>query len=526
MPVATLIDTLGVQEYVFRSNRLRDVVGASQIVRDATQGTILIESLPHGIKPLISAGGNTVLEFNDLDSARAFAGYYSRLLFDKARGLRVVVTHQAHESGGLRRALQALFEAAEERKRFRPAEAVQGGISVTASCAITAEPAVGLDKDRDNQAIAAVVASWRSRDTQGQVDERWKAYLPAAAPEHKASFTFPQELDKLGRTRGERSDIAIVHIDCNSIGALIRKRLAKHVGSDEDLRTKYKTWSSDLETRLHTAFRAAVTALRGAVTWNNGRPSIEGISLAVEEQEVQLPIRPIVLGGDDLTFVCDARLAHALTAQVLGSLQAQNSKSATNSTLGAVGACAGIAVIGAHEPLVRGYRLAKQLCTNAKNALHRSGLPASRCLLDWHLGQEHAGAEFVDMRQAVYRTASATLTCRPYLLGDSGTEDKPVVAQLLNWRWFSRKLLEETFQREWSESRNKAKALAQTLHKGPSATREWLEATRARLPKLKLPEFIGESGFLSDGNGPRTPLLDALELLDLYTPLNAVEVSK
>jgi hypothetical protein len=34
--------------------------------------------------------------------------------------------------------------------------------------------------------------------------------------------------------------------------------------------------------------------------------------------------------------------------------------------------------------------------------------------------------------------------------------------------------------------------------------------------RLKLPEPIREDGF----SGPRTPLLDALELLDLYLSLN------
>ncbi len=34
MPVLTLVDILGIQRFVFASNRLRDVVGGSQLVNE------------------------------------------------------------------------------------------------------------------------------------------------------------------------------------------------------------------------------------------------------------------------------------------------------------------------------------------------------------------------------------------------------------------------------------------------------------------------------------------------------------
>src|SRR5437667_1637190 len=101
MPVLTAIDVLGIQSYVFASNRLRDAVGASWVVHSATSKRDGLLSWEGQV--LVGSGGNAVLQFRDLDQARAFAGEYTYRLFREAPGIQVAVVHRPYSAGELAR---------------------------------------------------------------------------------------------------------------------------------------------------------------------------------------------------------------------------------------------------------------------------------------------------------------------------------------------------------------------------------------------------------------------------------------
>jgi len=69
---------------------------------------------------------------------------------------------------------------------------------------------------------------------------------------------------------------------------------------------------------------------------------------------------------------------------------------------------------------------------------------------------------------------------------------------------------------QWREHRNKVKELASLVREGPEGIRRardaWTVASSVELPD----SLNADSGFL----GNRTPLLDAIELLDLHLPLD------
>src|ERR1700727_970668 len=108
MPVLTAIDILGIQSYIFASNRLRDVIGASYLVEWATNQDgglrLEIENVPTP-KVVVAAGGNAILRFDTIDAAKQFVLHYSRRLLDKAPGLDVTIAHQPYDHGKLARGL-------------------------------------------------------------------------------------------------------------------------------------------------------------------------------------------------------------------------------------------------------------------------------------------------------------------------------------------------------------------------------------------------------------------------------------
>jgi hypothetical protein len=105
------------------------------------------------------------------------------------------------------------------------------------------------------------------------------------------------------------------------------------------------------------------------------------------------------------------------------------------------------------------------------------------------------------------------MTCRPYRLG-TGAGDRET------WRWLSRSILgtqSTGFRGEpWSRHRNKLKELAFVVREGEDGVRRAREAWTAAAG-LAWPGGLDQTNGFVDG--ARTPLLDALELLDVHLPL-------
>jgi hypothetical protein len=519
MPILTAIDVLGVQRFIFCSNRMRDVVSGSWLVHWSTATDGALRNLVPQQKVLLAGGGNAILEFESMEEAKTFTAKYTRRLYDDAPGLDVAVAHREFHPGELAKALQALQIDLARTKIERIPSATLLGLSVTAACQETRAPAVDFDPkelDEPNKPLSNTILKRRGK--KDEAVKRWSEFL-----QHWPEFVFPMELDDLGRTRGDTSLIGVVHVDGNGVGQKIKQWLADKVKTeapDEAVRREYQQWSQAINELGERALQAVVDRVCQAIKKKpdqkgnevfqiTGEPQGFGFELkkAKEGDACWLPLRPILLGGDDLTFVCDGRIALDLAETALSIFE----KSKVRLLGGNLSACAGVAMVRVHAPFARAYKLAERLCTSAKAMLRTEKL--SGCAMDWHIGSSRPSESIAEIRERQYQSNGKELTCRPYRLGPGFDEVK-------NWRWLSGTLLDdkEVGLRggQWSKRRNKVKALAEVVREGSEGVRASLESWQVIDERLKLPEPIREDGF----SGPRTPLLDALELLDLYLSLN------
>lgn len=528
MPVLTAIDVLGVQRFIFSSNRLRDVVTGSHLVHWSTSLDGALGKLAERGDIIFAGGGNAVIQFDTLGKAHDFTARYTRLLHNEAPGLEVAVVHKEFQSGKLARALREVQIEMARGKTERTPSAQLLGLSVTASCRETGLPAAGFDAAEPTVVLCKGVLKRRQRKK--EANAHWRRHLEkteklACSPEE---FDFPLELDDLGRTIGDTSLIGIVHIDGNGVGQKIKTWLErleeeqeKKAEGDTAVCNGYQDWSQAIDDLGQKAFQAVVNRVCQRVKQCDrdgkrilcitGCPSYLGFELKRVDGKWMLPLRPILLGGDDLTFVCDGRIALDLAETALAVFEESDLPH-----LGKITACAGVAMVRVHAPFARAYDLAEKLCHSAK-AIVKEKNP-SGCALDWHIGSFRPGERPSDIRKRQYGVSnhvnSHQLTCRPYLLG-AGTEEPET------WRWLSRKLLDDPDVglrgKRWSKRRNKVKALAEVIREEPEGVKASLKAWRVVDPRLSLPQAI-ENGFF-EASG--TPLLDALELLDLHLVLEA-----
>ena len=378
--------------------------------------------------------------------------------------------------------------------------------------------------------IAAGVDKRRESSDQ----RRWLKFLPCdyqiAEGKGKVELAFPMELDDLGRSSGETSLMGVVHIDGNSIGQKLNNWLKKQVekqveeaAKDEEVLTKYQALSKELDGLAERVFKTLVDRTMKAICWDDqdgyvlkSIPLQRCFALRCEKvtksgrQQLFLPIRPILLGGDDLTFVCDGRIALDLAATALDKFE-ENLDS-----LGQVRACAGVALVKTHTPFARAYHLAESLCVSAKRLLRDKDW-SDRSALDWHIGLSSPTESLTELRSRQY--GAGKLTCRPYLLrGYEEHQSEP------HWNWLAEKVMgtggngfrtsdpEKT--PNWKAHRSKLKALREIVREGEVEVGNTLEAWRVAHPKLALPAKMTH-GFVAG----KSPLLDAIELLDIHFPL-------
>ena len=175
-------------------------------------------------------------------------------------------------------------------------------------------------------------------------------------------------------------------------------------------------------------------------------------------------------------------------------------------------------MIRVHTPFSRAYAMAEQLCASAKHKLTEENKEG--CALDWHIGITRPGETVPSIRRRQYHVNPQPeqehheniwkLTCRPYMLGNERNDVE-------TWRWLSRSLLDdETIGLRgeiWQERRNKVKALREIVMEGPESVKTGLESWRVVNSSLQFPPPIQADGFFEK---TRTPLLDAIELMDIH----------
>jgi len=530
MATLTLIDLVGIQDFVFASNRLKDVAGGSQLVREAATRTGWLAELGAADRALVAAGGNVLFRSESPDQAKTLAARFTRKLIDEAPGLSAAVAHADLDGRGFAETLQVLHGKMREAKAGRRPSLESLGAGVTERCRETGS--VASQVTEDGRFVSSGVAARRRALLRSDlvVEESFRAGPEAPVRE----LRFPIENDELGRTSGEKSLLGVVHVDANGVGSRLAAWLKEQPdtgGSSTSAELRFQEISDGLAELVDGAWHDVLARAKARISWNARQKRFEltsprlgeSFTLFGKDGQLLLPVRPILLGGDDLTFLCDGRIALDLAETALARFE-----HAKVPELGRLGACAGIALVHAHAPFSRAAEWAHRLCASAKRSLAASSprLPLETCALDWHVGLPGPQETVEGLRHRLYTRRDDAgpehLTCRPYLLG--------VPEEPETWRWLAETVLgppaggpgpaPSLRGSAWRDHRNKAKELETLVRKGKGAVAGALEAWRIASPALRLPGGLDETGgFPAD----RTPLLDALELLDLHWRLDPAE---
>lgn len=516
----TLIDVRQVQRYVFSANELKQIVGASELVEQATHHWVAsalprphnldhngeissIQTLEHDAlqaEVLFTGGGNVAILFESEMVARTFAQKYTLDVLANAPGLAVAIGHvpvQWETAGALAAAWDKLHrEVMPVRKEgWTPALAVSG-LSVTAQCAFTGGAAVAEHPDSGVLISAEIQAKLAAEP---EALERLKNVVPIG------DYQYPLSFEELGGERGRASYVAVVHADGNNMGNRLKQYADTPDNREMVLRLR------DFSRSVNACGRAALAAVcRLLIDHSDGRAIIgaQRDSDVIHLRQKRLPLRPLVFGGDDVTFVCDGRLGLALAARFL---EAFDDVPLADGKPGY--ACAGIAIIHTNYPFARAYALAEDLCHAAKleaRKLIKAGqLDGGVSLLQWHYAVSGLLGSWEEIHLREYQVAQQDLTMRPFVVASSSN------VQPEPWRtWKSFGQVVAGFrQDEWAGRRNKLKALRTALRTGEEETRRFttLHGELPPVAGLEAQPQVRQVGYY----GQRCVYFDAIEADDL-----------
>jgi len=506
---AVLLDTVSIQKYIFISNRLKDNLGASHIVKSIYEEPLkkalasVFKENENAISNTVNkwhklndtaiddgdefgvgyiGGGNALLFFKNCYDAKNFVSEWSRLLLIEAPGLQTAVSikEDIDLTENFQDSIKNIYkQLVQNKSKFHPVT-LPYKFGITADCSLSDNSADIWYKDEEKYISAHSFAKIK------KVDEATDALIELYREEIDNRYTFTKELDKLGQKEGEENYIAVVHIDGNSIG----KRF-------EECRTlaEKRKLSIDIAFAVEQAFKKLLEHIIMLI--DSTKLSLKnGFNIQIENDGKKiLPIRPIIIEGDDITFVCDGRLGVHFAEKFIEYYTKQ--AVADNKPLSA---CVGISIAKTKYPFYRVYKLAEELCQNAKKKT-RERNQKDTSWLDFHIAYGGFSGSLEEIRERHFTLHDLVLNFGPYKLIDEN--DEKYLGHLKNG-------VKELNKFPRSLRKKLRTALSEGTKEMIMINKE-LEAKGLVLPKIPHHKYE-KNGYI----GKITPYFDMMELMEFY----------
>lgn len=487
MGFLTVLEVSKKQSYIFKSNRLRENIGASEIIAYVT------EKLPNELcdeyngKHISSGGGSSIYFFKNKEDGKSFLKDYSLRVLKEFPSLEFFLASVEYdpEKDIIIDKTKELFEKLEKKKAKRDMYSHIIDFGISKKCSSTRLAAVYKEELSGN---------YYSGEAKSKIDMFNK--------KEKSSNQFALNIKDLGVSKNEKSYIAITHIDGNRMGkriSILRESFRSRYTHEniKEINEEYIKTLNQFSIDIDRAFKTAFNKMVEVVEKKREFLKNEGMEL---ESSV-IPIRKVVLAGDDVCYITDARIALECAGIFLRELE-------KHSVMGEkITACAGIAIVKEKYPFFKTYELSEELCKNAKASIEE-GMIESR--IDWHIVQGEYNNNLDEIRNTAYKAADGKeLSMRPLVV--SKESDSP------NHYSLFKKDIEVIKSRRLPKG--KVKGMLSEMKKGEAHLDIYIEINHI-YNVLGTHRLDAKSGFL---NG-KCVLFDAIEALDYFIPISDEEV--
>lgn len=444
----------GIQNFIFQTNKLKEIVGGSELVEDICTRFFQVFLKKNGIPyeeehAILQAAGNIKYEFQNATDCEKVVLKFQKEVMEKAPGITVSqAVVKLDDKNEYKNALQQLEDklkiqrikskyVSSQISHFMLSETARrtGGVGVHYSfqneVIDASQKAKSVYSDSANARLYQVLTGMESIREEDKVKEM---------DDLKGSKSNGDNLESL---TSKGSWIAVVHADGNNLG---RKLIAMYDHLPGEL---IKKVIKEFSTTLDKATKEAAKEAYNDIVKDNIK------------KEDKIPIRPIIIGGDDLTVVIRGDLAvpfinkflkdfERITKSLFGQLESRLNLADHSLNLSeGLTACAGIAFIKPKYPFHYGADLAENLCAKAKKASKEISGDFPPSSLAFHKVQS---SYIEEMEEVEKKELTAKNGLRfdfgPYFLATQ--ESYATIDQLLDWcKSINRPTAPKSNIREW-----------------------------------------------------------------------------
>ncbi len=351
--ILALYDCRSKQEYIYRTNRVKEIAGASCLLADLFMS--FFEDKKNGFRInadwkqdapedylkyfndsgldaeiIYEGGGNLCVIYRDQDTYIKINRALSRRVLDNTFGVSVIAS-----------AAPVTDDFVKDRRNLYLSNAVQKNLGAYHTpCSVLPFTQV------DRLTYQPIVEKLGDKQYTTESKKKLDAYH---RKEVTKSDLFQKSFDDM-TDKGNESILAIIYIDGNNMG--------KKVKDATEGKTDYTSGINALRAFSQQTNRDFVENPIHAITAELQR--LYEANAGDEKEQLKYLFRPIISGGDEITIVCNAHAVPQILKVYFETLTSGSDNSA----------CAGVALFHSHAPFADVYRIAEECCESGKKISH------------------------------------------------------------------------------------------------------------------------------------------------------------
>ena len=332
-------------------------------------------------------GGNAMLMFDSQDLANEFIAEFSKAVLLHFPGINLlfgkkhdVTPDDLTEAKAFQELRWELTQSMNECRNQYPTQSTVFKPGIVMDCSSSGEAAEGENKEGSPISKVTQAKLDYAKEAFFTIQEKYENELiKGGYGSNNQNYMITNEVEQLGQEK-DKGYIAVVHADANGMGqsfleaenlaqlrrlsrqahdiahSVMRNLIEHIVGCFENL-----TFQKELPFKLNT-----YTLKENQI--NSSHPDFERLK-SFEGRKI-LPIRPLLVAGDDITFVCEGRWGPYLAAKVLEYFEEEKfgleEKFESEKDRPNLKACSGAAICKTHYPFFKAYTLSEALMEAAK----------------------------------------------------------------------------------------------------------------------------------------------------------------
>lgn len=387
--ILALYDCRSKQEYIYRTNKIKEISGGSKLLSnvyqrfidkaqkngisfrnngDWTVGKFSLKDLErsdNSAEVVYIGGGNLMIIYKNKDTYITANKIFSKMLLEETWTISAIVSC-TEVTGDFNNDRQKLYAQNALKKNTGYISEPCSVLPFTQVDMLTYMPICKKDK------ISQQSLSRESVCKLNAYEEMLTNKTPTTI-----------YLDDIVFKKGSDSILAVIYIDGNNMGAKLKDSLGNSSDYDE-----------------------CINSLRAfSIKTNNDfvEQPIEEIEKMLSEMQNKhieyAKYRKVIAGGDEITLICNAHIVPEILDTYFKTLDSENSNNY---------ACAGVALFHSHAPFSEVYKIAEQCCENGKKCSREYGSNAN--FVDFHFCR----AGITNDMDIVREKQESGLTARPY----------------------------------------------------------------------------------------------------------------